>query len=104
MISKEKFVEYMEFIEEKKKQELTLCNLLETMCPGNYCDAFIFSEYETKLINLLADLLNDETNLIEYKLYEFSAFNTEDKEEQLKETPEVATWNTVYDYLTKERL
>ena len=63
---------------------------------------FIYADYEDKLVYLLGIMFNDKTDLIGYKLYEFDAWpNQEWKNDQLKETPEVETWETVYDYLIK---
>lgn len=99
IISKEKFISYIEFIKEKRKHEQLFCETLETLSPDAYCDAFLFSEYESKLINLLEIVFNDRSELISYKLYEFDTFSEKDKLEQTAETPEVRTWEMVYDYL-----
>jgi hypothetical protein len=99
MITKEKFVEYMEFIERKDAQEHLFMETLETLCPGNYCDAFIYAEYEDKLISLLQNMLNDINDLITYRLYEYPMLTEEEKADQVKETPEVESWETVYEYL-----
>ena len=58
MISKEKFVEYMKFIEEKDAQEKEFIKALEKLSPSTYCDAFIYDEYEDKLISLLSFILS----------------------------------------------
>ena len=101
VISKKEFVEYMEFIEGKQKLQNKFCDVLEELSKGCYCDAFIFSDYEGMLINLLIKVMHDETELITYKMYEFDQFTPAQKAKQLAETPEVETWETVYDYLIK---
>lgn len=102
MITKEQFLDYINFIKIKRTQQDKLCAILEELCPGEYCNTFIFTEYEDKLVDLLAHLFNDTTKLIEYKLYEFDDWVSEkEKERQIIETPEVETWDSVYDYLIK---
>ena len=102
MISKELFIEYIDFIKKKRTQENDLSNTLEVMCPGCYCDTLIYEEYEEKLVNLLKILLNDTDDLIGYKLYEFDEFDEEMQAEQIQKTPEVESWETVYDYLVSK--
>lgn len=103
MITKEKFVEYMKFIERKDAQEHLFMETLEALCPGNYCDAFIYAEYEGKLVSLLQNVLNDANDLITYRLYEYAHLAEEEKLAQLTETPELESWGTLYDYLIKEK-
>ena len=99
VISKEDFVSYMNFIEKKQLLQNKFCSVLEELSENCYCDAFIYSDYEEKLVNLLTQIMEDESELITYKLYEFDQFDAAQKAKQLKETPEVETWETVYDYL-----
>lgn len=103
MITKEMFIEYMEFIERKDAQEKEFIKALEKLSPSTYCDAFIYDEYEDKLISLLRFILNDREELILYRLYEYKSMDDASKAEQVKETPEVESWETVYDYLIKEK-
>ena len=102
MISKETFVNYMKFIEAKQRQQDKLADILEEMSPTFRCDALVYVDYEEKLVSLLQDVLQDETDLIGYKLYEFDQFDAESKAEQLLKTPEVESWETVYDFLTSK--
>lgn len=100
MISKSQFIEIIDFIKRKNEQENTLCDVLESLSPGSFCDCFLYSEYEEKLRFLLEQFLNDKTELISYKLYEFDQWSSEERrQKQLLETPEVESWETVYDYL-----
>ena len=101
MISKENFVKYMKFIEAKQLQENRLADILEEMCPGFYCDALVYSDYEANFLELLHEVMQDGTDLIGYKMYEFDQFDAKEKAKQLLETPEVVSWETVYDYLVK---
>jgi len=100
MISKEQFIEIINFTKKKNEQETSFCDVLETLSPHAYCDCFLYSEYEEKVLFLLGLLLNDTSDLIGYKMYEFDQWSAEEaKQRQLHETPEVASWETVYDYL-----
>ena len=99
MISKEEFIEYIEFIQTKRRHEMELSEVLEMLCPGYRCDALIYNDYEDKLLDLLKNMFNDTDDLIKYKLYEFDEFDDVTQGEQIMETPEVASWSTVYDYL-----
>lgn len=101
MLSKENFVKYMKFIEAKQLQENKLADILEEMSPTFRCDALVYSDYEANFIELLQEVMQDKTDLISYKLYEFDQFDAEEKAKQLLEIPEVESWGTVYDYLIK---
>lgn len=101
MISKENFVKYMKFIEAKQLQENKLADVLEDMCPTFRCDALVYADYEANFIELLQEVMQDESDLISYKMYEFDQFDAASKAKQLLETPEVESWETVYDYLIK---
>ena len=104
MITKEKFLEIIEFINKKNQQQEDLAKAFEAMCPGLYTDTLVYSEYEDKILELLTIMLDDDTGLISYKLYEFDTFlDDETKAEQIKETPEVETWEKVYDYLITQQ-
>ena len=98
-LSKEEFIEYIEFIQMKRRHEMALAETFEMICPGYRCDTLIYNDYEDKLLELLVKHLNDTGDLIRYKLYEFDEFDDVTQGEQIMETPEVATWETVYDYL-----
>jgi len=101
VISKEEFVKYIEFIKEKERQQTKLADTFEELCPGFYCDTLVYCDYENKLLDLLIAMFEDDTEIITYKLYELDNFTKEEQEEQFKETPELTTWETVYDYLVE---
>lgn len=96
---KEEFLDYIDFIIHQRELENALVEALENMCPGNYCSAFVYDAYEDKLVSLLTEVMHDDTGLIEYRLYEYESYSDTQKEETLKESPELASWSTVYDYL-----
>ena len=75
LISKEEFIEYLEFIKDQSDKQLNFMNALEAMCPGEYVNTFLYSEYEHRLVQLLKNILNDTEDDIEYFLYELSAYD-----------------------------
>lgn len=101
ILSKEMFIKAIDFIKKKDEQEDKFCSVLEELCPGEYCNAFIFSDYREMLLETIGIMLDDETNLIGYKMYEFDDFSDENKKQQLELTPELESWETLYDYLVK---
>jgi len=102
LLSKQEFVTYMEFIQKKSLQQDKFCKALEELSPETYCDVFLYGDYEDKLLKLITKVMYDHTELITYKLYDFDNFDAKHKAKQLQETPEVETWETVYDYLVKD--
>ena len=101
VLSKEQFLRIIDFIKTKDKQEDKFCSVLEELVPGEYCNAFIFYEYRDLVFNLLQTMFDDQSDLIVYKMYEFDNFSEEAKKQQLKLTPELESWGTVYDYLVR---
>ena len=52
-LSKEEFVEYINFIQMKRRHEMALAETFEMICPGYRCDTLIYNDYEDKLLDLL---------------------------------------------------
>lgn len=104
MISKETFIKAINFIEEQEKKENKLCEVLEDLAGDYYrCEAFVYNQYQDMLLNVLQEDLNDTTDLIGYYLFEYRDMSEEKKKEQLKETPELESLETIFDYLVKEK-
>lgn len=99
MISKSNFLKYMNFIEDRIQAEIEFCKVLDKLSPSTFNDSYIYDDYESMLLEIICNQLKDTTELIEYKLYEFDSFSEEQKKQQLEKTPEVESWETVYDYL-----
>jgi len=111
LISKEEFVKTLEFI---KSQDLKVDNFisaLEALSPNTYCDCFLYSDYESKLLKILEAMFEDEHEDIEYFLYESNwifenrpklglevNFPTDDDGVELYNSPE-----TLYDFLIAEK-
>ena len=101
LFTKEEFVNYINFIKEQDEKQLVFINALETLAPGEYCNVFIYTEYENKLLALIQKVLNDENDDIGYKMWEFDNFSDQEKAEQLKETPWLESWEALYDHLVE---
>ena len=99
MVSKETFLRCIDLIKEKDRQQTELSDILEKMSPGSRCDALVYCEYSDMLLNILKESLGDEFDLICYKFYEFDEFDQETQKKQLENTPEIETWESLYDYL-----
>ena len=73
LISFEEFKETLDFIDDQAEKQNKLCNVLEELSPGCYCDAFIYSEYENRLMEMLFKLMNlneDKINDLMYWFYD----------------------------------
>ena len=104
MINKKLFKDTIKFILKKQKQQNKFCDMLEEMSPGCRCDAIIYSDYETKIVELLQAALNDESDLLGYYLYEFINFTEEQQKQQIKLTPVLESLDTLYDYLASKEV
>ena len=70
MITKEEFVDYLNFIYKQEEKQEQFVQALENLCEGNYCDCWLFSDYATKYIELLQIIMHDTGDNIRYFLYE----------------------------------
>ena len=96
LLTKKEFVKYLNFIYKQEEKQEQFVQALENLCPGNYCDCWLFNEYSEKYIELLKKLMNDTCDDIRYFLYDMErgkargyVHTTYHNEEEL------------YDYLTK---
>ena len=108
VISKKDFVDILNFIDAKNKQQDKLSEVLEEMSPGCYCETIVYSEYEDKILKLLETMFDDKYQDIEFFLYD-SCWLFRDKgfsvdfprdvktDKFLYDSPE-----TLYDYLTRQ--
>ena len=66
MISKEEFINIFNFIKERREKEENFVKTLEGLSSSTYCDCFLYSEYEAKLIYLLESMFEDNYHEISY--------------------------------------
>ena len=104
IITKEEFVEYIDFIKEQEQKQNRLIDALEDMSPYTHCDTFIYSSYEDMLVKLLGTVLEDKEDDIGHFLYDMdylgkdlkdiNRFPEDENDNVLYNSPE-----TLYEYL-----
>ena len=110
MISKEKFVEYINFIKSLDDKESKLQDGLQA-CFGkeNVGYVSVFNEVVPKMIEMLCDLMEIEYNIdvhigddIQYFIYELNFGKSEDAVEAItvdRKTYDLSTAEKLYDYI-----
>lgn len=98
-MTKEKFVELINFIDMKRQQENEFCGMLERMCPEEYVNAFLYSEYETQVVELIKEIfgISDDDDILEYFLYDLE-FGRDYREDVCDF--DLSDAGKLYDYLT----
>ena len=106
MLTKDAFVKYINLM--KKYSELTskFCDVLEEMSPGCRCDAFLYSEYETAIVDLLKCALglpqdNDDLEYFIYELEYGSKYKSGDYQLGDHTIVDFSSAENVYDYFVK---
>lgn len=96
-LTKEEFMDCLYFIYGQEAKQEQFVQALENLCPGNYCDCWLFNEYAEKYIELLQKLMNDKNDDIRFFLYEMERGKS-------KSYPNALYHNEseLYDYLAKE--
>ena len=102
ILTKESFVSLMEFIESQRNKANKVCDALEELNKESRCDLFLYADYEDKVLNILETMFDDTTDLIGYRMYDYPELPLQIQEAELKENPEVRSWETVYDYLIEK--
>ena len=69
MISKENFIEYMNFIKKMNDSENRIYDVLSEEIT-DFQGGFLYSKYETMFVRLLREVMNDENDWIDYFLYD----------------------------------
>lgn len=104
MISKERFVELLNFIRIQNIKQENFIKALEELSPGTYCDCLCYSEYESMLLNLMKEVLNDKDDDIYYFLWDTDWINNNFDESKCPKVRNKVIYNspeTLYDYLVK---
>jgi hypothetical protein len=103
MLSKEEFIGILNFIRDKRKGEENFIQSLEKLSPHTYCDCFLYDEYETKMIDLLENIFEDDFQDISYFIYELDGLNKKRINKKICPTKEgrilYSSLETLYDYL-----
>ena len=99
-ISKEQFIKAIEFINAQNEKQESFIAALELLSPGTYCDCLLYSSYESFVVKLLMELLEDDKEDINYYLYENKecVVLVDGEKKVLYNSPE-----TLYNYLVEKK-
>ena len=106
-ITFEKFKEIIDFIKEQREKEESFNAVLDKLSNTSGTAVFIYSDYETKLVDLLSTAMGDKEGLISTFLYYIDAINYPNYELPIKFCPVKGgvvlyrDLKSFYDYLTK---
>lgn len=98
-MTKERFIETINFIKKLQQKESDFCDALEALSPGEYCNCFLYSEAVEFIYKWLVEEMNDKYDYISYFLWEnetCTVTNPDGSEETL-----FTDINSLYDFLTK---
>ena len=98
LLTKEEFIGCLNFIYKQEEKQEQFVKALENLCPGNYCDCWLFNDYAEKYIELIKKLMNDKKGDIEYFLYEMER----GKDEYYCQNVPYQNEEELYDYLLKQ--
>lgn len=99
LITKEEFVEYIDFIHQKDKHQDKFLEAIDELADGKeYCNCFLYASYENKVVQLLRKLTYDVNNDLGYFLYEYYGEPPVDSEGYSM----YHNASTLYDYLLKQ--
>ncbi len=99
LISKEEFVEYINFIHRQSKKQDKFLEAIDDLADGKeYCNCFLYASYEDKVVKLLGKLTHDIDDDLGYFLYEHhDGFPTDSAGQSIYHDA-----STLYDYLLKQ--
>jgi len=69
-LTKKEFIDYLQFMYDQEKKQEQFVKALENLCPGNYCDCWLYSDYAEKYIELIRKLMNDKNDCIRFFLFD----------------------------------
>lgn len=99
LISKEEFVEYIDFIHQQDKKQDKFLEAIDELADGKeYCNCFLYASYEDRVVRLLGKLTHDVDDDLSYFLYEHhDGFPTNSDGQSIYQDA-----STLYDYLLKQ--
>jgi hypothetical protein len=103
MITKEEFKEYIRFIVGQNMKQEAFIKALEDLSPDNYCNCFLYSEYEDKFIELIEKDLGDTDDTLGYFLYDLDYIYETDSifPFEIEENVTINSLDDLYDYIIK---
>lgn len=105
MLSKELFVKTLESIKKHRERETKFIEGLDALSPGTYNDTLLYSSYESLVVELLQEAMDDKDEIISFFIYEMD-FGKENPKISLL-LNEQPIWlpdsEALYNFLTKEK-
>ena len=100
MLTKEEFIEYINFIQQQRDKQSNFLDALEELADNKeYCNCFLYASYEDKLVKLLKTVMNDKDDDIGFFLYDMDDVGpAEDQDGNIL----YKTVSELYDYLIKK--
>jgi hypothetical protein len=99
LLTKKEFINCLNFIYEQEEKQEQFVKALENLCPGNYCDCWLFNDYAEKYTELLKKLMDDKNDDIRYFLYDMERGKARDYAHTAYHNEE-----ELYDYLIEQDL
>lgn len=73
IISFDYFKSTLDFIKEQDEKMNNFCNALEQLSPGEYCNCFLYSDYEDRLLTMMTKAMHlnvEKINILMWWLYD----------------------------------
>jgi len=104
LLTKKEFVDALNFMYDQEKKQDQFVQALENLCPGNYCDCWLYSDYAEKYIGLIKKLMNDKNDCIRFFLFDMERGKSIFYLNLDGEGPDIPyhTEEELYDWLVKE--
>ena len=91
LLTREEFIAYFKFIRERSDAQMGFCAALDALSPQTYNDAFVYSDYESKLVETIGLLVGDKNDKIGLYLYDMGVMSRDTMEDYLAGIEEL--WN-----------
>jgi len=76
LLTKQEFINCLNFIYKQEEKQEQFVQALENLCPGNYCDCWLFNDYAMQYVKLLTKLMDDKNDDIGFFLYDMERGNS----------------------------
>lgn len=100
-MTRELFTSTINFILDKSSKQEHFIDTLEMLAPGNYCDCFLYAEYEALVIRLLETYYGNNT--LSWWLYETECGKQYNTFIENGKDITINTLDELYDYLEAHR-
>ena len=101
MLSREEFLNLIEFMQQQEAKQETFIKALDVLSPDTYNDCFIFTDYENEIIALIEKILYDTEDELGYYLYDMGGLiQPIDYEYSEDECPKDSNGNVLYNSLS----